>query len=171
MRLLACLLAVSLAVSTQARPQKSPAAKKITAQIDVHRSVPIFFPQLHQRRPGSASQAVRQPDNIAVTLTKPKDAKLSLDRSIVFPTEHVRRTIDAAHAGKTIEGGVGGLLAGLLFMLVARRTFFPLLTLADVLAIGIGVAFVALVTNIVLLVVEMGVACGALSWQNFSELS
>jgi EipB-like len=47
-------------------------------------------------------QAVRQPDNIAVALTKPKDAKLSLDRSIVFPTEHVRRIIDAARAGKSI---------------------------------------------------------------------
>src|SRR5882724_187968 len=47
-------------------------------------------------------QAVRQPSNIAVALTKPKDAKLSLDRSIVFPTEHVRRIIDAARAGKTI---------------------------------------------------------------------
>ena len=47
-------------------------------------------------------QAVRQPDNIAVALTKPKDAKLSLDRSIVFPTEHVRRIVDAARAGKSI---------------------------------------------------------------------
>jgi hypothetical protein len=47
-------------------------------------------------------QAVRQPDNIAVTLTKPKDAKLNIDRSIVFPTEHVRRILEAAHAGKTI---------------------------------------------------------------------
>jgi hypothetical protein len=47
-------------------------------------------------------EAVRQPGNIAVALTKPKDAKLSLDRAIVFPTEHVRRIIDAARAGKTI---------------------------------------------------------------------
>jgi hypothetical protein len=47
-------------------------------------------------------QAVRQPDNIAVTLTKPNDAKLKLDRSIVFPTEHVRRIIDAARGGKSI---------------------------------------------------------------------
>jgi hypothetical protein len=37
-----------------------------------------------------------------VALTKPKDTKLSLDRAIVFPTEHVRRIIDAARAGKTI---------------------------------------------------------------------
>src|SRR6202035_2168193 len=47
-------------------------------------------------------EAVRQPDNIAVALTKPKAAKLNLDRSIVFPTEHVRRIIDAARAGKSI---------------------------------------------------------------------
>jgi hypothetical protein len=47
-------------------------------------------------------EAVRQPDNIAVALTKPQDAKLKLDRSIVFPTEHVRRIIDAARAGKSI---------------------------------------------------------------------
>jgi hypothetical protein len=47
-------------------------------------------------------QAIRQGGDIAVTLTKPKDAHISLDRSIVFPTEHVRRIIDAAHAGKSI---------------------------------------------------------------------
>jgi hypothetical protein len=47
-------------------------------------------------------EAVRQPDNIAVALTKPKQAKLKLDRSIVFPTEHVRRIIDAARADKSI---------------------------------------------------------------------
>ena len=47
-------------------------------------------------------EAVRQPGDIAVSLTKPKNAKLSLDRLIVFPTEHVRRIIDAARAGRTI---------------------------------------------------------------------
>ena len=47
-------------------------------------------------------QAVREPGDIAVALTKPKDARLSLDRSIVFPTEHVRRIIEAARAGKSI---------------------------------------------------------------------
>ncbi|HEY6257060.1 MAG TPA: cell envelope integrity EipB family protein, partial [Xanthobacteraceae bacterium] len=46
--------------------------------------------------------AVRQADDIAVTLIKPKNTKLSLDHAIVFPTEHVRRIIEAAHAGKTI---------------------------------------------------------------------
>jgi EipB-like len=47
-------------------------------------------------------QAVRQEGNIAVTLSKPKDTKLNIDRAIVFPTEHVRRIIDAARAGKSI---------------------------------------------------------------------
>jgi hypothetical protein len=47
-------------------------------------------------------EAVRQSDNIAVALTKPKQTKLKLDRSIVFPTEHVRRIIDAARADKSI---------------------------------------------------------------------
>jgi hypothetical protein len=47
-------------------------------------------------------QAIRQAGDIAVALTKPKDTTLSLERSIVFPTEHVRRIIDAARAGKTI---------------------------------------------------------------------
>ena len=37
-----------------------------------------------------------------VTLTKPKDAHITIDRAIVFPTEHVRRIIDAARAGNTI---------------------------------------------------------------------
>jgi EipB-like len=46
--------------------------------------------------------AVRQADNIAVTLIKPKNTKLNLDHAIVFPTEHVRRIIEAARAGKTI---------------------------------------------------------------------
>jgi hypothetical protein len=47
-------------------------------------------------------QAVRQEGNIAVTLSKPKDTKVNIDRAIVFPTEHVRRIIDAARAGKSI---------------------------------------------------------------------
>jgi phosphatidate cytidylyltransferase len=40
--------------------------------------------------------------------------------------------------GKTVEGGIGGLLGGMAFMLIARATFFPALTLIDVLAIGAG---------------------------------
>jgi EipB-like len=46
--------------------------------------------------------AERQSGWIAVTLTKPKDKKTSLDATIVFPTEHVRRIIEAAREGKTI---------------------------------------------------------------------
>jgi hypothetical protein len=47
-------------------------------------------------------EAVRQSDQISITLTKPKDAKLDLEPAIVFPTEHVRKIIEAARAGKTI---------------------------------------------------------------------
>src|SRR5260370_21238638 len=47
-------------------------------------------------------QAVREPGDIAVLLTKPRDAKLSCDRLIGFPTEPVRRIIDAGRAGKSI---------------------------------------------------------------------
>jgi hypothetical protein len=47
-------------------------------------------------------RAERQQNAIAVTLTKPKDAKLDLDLTIVFPTEHVRRILDAARENKTI---------------------------------------------------------------------
>jgi hypothetical protein len=46
--------------------------------------------------------AERQSNAIGVTLTKPKDRKVDLDATIVFPTEHVRRIIDAAREGKTI---------------------------------------------------------------------
>jgi EipB-like len=47
-------------------------------------------------------KAERQASAIAVKLTKPKDKNVDLDATIVFPTEHVRRIIDAARAGKTI---------------------------------------------------------------------
>ncbi|HLH94679.1 MAG TPA: cell envelope integrity EipB family protein [Xanthobacteraceae bacterium] len=47
-------------------------------------------------------EAVRQAGDIQVSLTKPRQTKISLDHAIVFPTEHVRRIIDAARAGKTI---------------------------------------------------------------------
>ena len=46
--------------------------------------------------------AERQSGWVSVTLTKPKDKTASLDATIVFPTEHVRRMIDAARDGKTI---------------------------------------------------------------------
>jgi hypothetical protein len=47
-------------------------------------------------------KAERHTGMIAVTLTKPKDQKLDLDASIVFPTEHVRHIIAAARDGKTL---------------------------------------------------------------------
>jgi hypothetical protein len=47
-------------------------------------------------------EAVRQSGDIAVSLVKPRQANISLDHAIVFPTEHVRRIIEAARAGKTI---------------------------------------------------------------------
>jgi hypothetical protein len=47
-------------------------------------------------------RAERRANAISVTLTKPKDKMVDLDATIVFPTEHVRKIIDAATAGKTI---------------------------------------------------------------------
>jgi hypothetical protein len=47
-------------------------------------------------------KAERHTGTVAVTLTKPKEHKLDLDATIVFPTEHVQRTLVAAREGKTI---------------------------------------------------------------------
>jgi len=47
-------------------------------------------------------QAERQSSAIDIKLTKPKERKFDLDATIVFPTEHVRRIIDAANEGKSI---------------------------------------------------------------------
>ena len=47
-------------------------------------------------------KAERHTGTIAVTLTKPKARRLDLDANIVFPTEHVRRTLIAAREGQTI---------------------------------------------------------------------
>ena len=47
-------------------------------------------------------RAERGPGEVAVTLTKPKDRKINLESAIIFPTEHVRRIIDATREGKTI---------------------------------------------------------------------
>jgi hypothetical protein len=46
-------------------------------------------------------QAERQADKIAVGLTKPEGKKFDLEAAIVFPTEHMRRIIEAALAGKS----------------------------------------------------------------------
>ena len=47
-------------------------------------------------------RAERRPNGIAVTLAKPKDRKMDLEAATIFPTEHVRRIIEAARDGKTI---------------------------------------------------------------------
>lgn len=47
-------------------------------------------------------KAERSNAGVAVTLAKPEPRKLDLDASIVFPTEHVRRIIQAAREGQTI---------------------------------------------------------------------
>jgi phosphatidate cytidylyltransferase len=44
----------------------------------------------------------------------------------------------AISPGKTIEGAAGGLLVGIAYMLVARATYFPALTLRDAVAIGVA---------------------------------
>jgi envelope integrity protein B len=47
-------------------------------------------------------RAERRGNAIGVTLSKPKDKKLDLEASIIFPTEHVRRILEAAHNNKSI---------------------------------------------------------------------
>lgn len=47
-------------------------------------------------------KAERESGAVVVTLTKPKQQTVKLDAGLVFPTEHVRRIIEAARAGKTI---------------------------------------------------------------------
>jgi hypothetical protein len=47
-------------------------------------------------------EARRRADAIAVTLKKPQDKSFDLEASIVFPTEHMNRVLEAARAQKTI---------------------------------------------------------------------
>ena len=47
-------------------------------------------------------QAEREGGKVAVGLTKPGDRKFDLEAAIAFPTDHMRRIIEAARAGKTI---------------------------------------------------------------------
>jgi hypothetical protein len=47
-------------------------------------------------------RAERNSDRLAVKLSKPKEQTFNLDSGMVFPTEHIRRIIEAARAGLTI---------------------------------------------------------------------
>jgi hypothetical protein len=47
-------------------------------------------------------EADREPQNVAVSLTKPAEKKFDLEPAIAFPTDHMRRIIAAAREEKTI---------------------------------------------------------------------
>jgi EipB-like len=47
-------------------------------------------------------KAGRDNSGVSVRLSKPKSKNFDLDAKIAFPTEHVRRVIEAAEAGKTL---------------------------------------------------------------------
>ena len=47
-------------------------------------------------------QAEREPDKVAVTLTQPDAKTFDLEAAMVFPTDHMRRIIEAAREGKNI---------------------------------------------------------------------
>jgi hypothetical protein len=47
-------------------------------------------------------RAGRGESGVAVTLSKPRPRSFDLDAAIVFPTEHMRRIIEGAEAGKTL---------------------------------------------------------------------
>ena len=47
-------------------------------------------------------RAERGQSAVAVTLTKPQDRKVDIEAAIIFPTEHVRRILDATREGKSI---------------------------------------------------------------------
>jgi hypothetical protein len=47
-------------------------------------------------------KAERRADTVGVTLTKPEAKTLTIDRAVVFPTQHLRQIIAAAREGKTL---------------------------------------------------------------------
>ena len=47
-------------------------------------------------------QAEREPDKVAVTLTQPAAKKFDLEAAMAFPTDHMRRIIEAARENKNI---------------------------------------------------------------------
>jgi hypothetical protein len=58
---------------------------------------------LNQEPTGSVEgEAERHADKIAVSLFKPADKRFDLEPAVAFPTEHMRRIIAAARAGKSL---------------------------------------------------------------------
>ncbi|MDC7785260.1 cell envelope integrity EipB family protein [Rhodoplanes sp. TEM] len=55
-------------------------------------------------RPGDMvdGKAERRDGKVAVALVKPKDTSFDLDAGMVFPTEHMRRVLEAAREGRTL---------------------------------------------------------------------
>jgi hypothetical protein len=53
-------------------------------------------------RDSVAGEADRAKDSVDVKLTKPTDKTFDVAHDLVFPTEHVRRIIEAARAGKSL---------------------------------------------------------------------
>jgi hypothetical protein len=47
-------------------------------------------------------QAERQPGKVAVSLVKPADKKFDIETGVAFPSDHMRRIIEAARAAKTL---------------------------------------------------------------------
>lgn len=47
-------------------------------------------------------KAERGNTEVGVSLTKPKDKRFSLEAGLIFPTDHMRRIIEAARAGKSV---------------------------------------------------------------------
>jgi phosphatidate cytidylyltransferase len=88
----------------------------------------VALPLLHRRADGSLWVTLA----IAATFvcdTGAYFAGRSLGRHKLAP---------AVSPGKTIEGGVGGLLAALGFTFLARATFFPALTVLDCVLVGLA---------------------------------
>lgn len=57
---------------------------------------------LNQRQVDNVDgRAERQQDKVVVTLTKPLDKSFDLEAAMAFPTDHMRRILEAARAGKT----------------------------------------------------------------------
>ena len=69
------------------------AAKKLPLQVA---ELPQRAAGRHRRRTAPSAKA----DKVAVTLTKPKDKTFDLEAAMRFPTEHMRRIIEAARDGK-----------------------------------------------------------------------